>query len=351
MKLQNRFCYGWAPQTGKKADLMFVQHMIASTKPDGMMITVMPHGVLFRSGEEKKIRKGILTDNMDIVQAIISLPPDLFYGTSIPTCLLVINKNKPEKLKGKVFIINADAEYGEGKNQNYLRSEDSEKIVYVFDRFEEVLGYSRVVPITDIIDENGNDCNLNIRRYVDNSPPQEPHDVKAHILGGIPKSEIAVLNGKLWKYNIAESDIFVDLDDKFAAFIDDCDDKSKIKISIHSHEGVGAANAWMHEAFDEFWNAAKTAVTEVRDSMDISKFKRTYTGLIVDKLEPIGILDKFQTVGVFANWWDHSYTVRETTEIETSGGKETKVSVKEIIKIKNVFKSISAEGFVLCSCQ
>lgn len=180
MKCQNRFVYGWAPQTGKKGDLMFVQHMIASTKPDGMMITVMPHGVLFRGGQEKVIRKGILTDKQDIVQAIISLPPDLFYGTTIPTCLLVINKKKPKKLTGKVLIINADAEYGEGKNQNFLRPEDTEKIVWVFDNMVEVPGYSQIVSIDDILDEKTNDTNLNISRYVDNSPAQEPHDVRAH---------------------------------------------------------------------------------------------------------------------------------------------------------------------------
>lgn len=104
MQYQNRFVYGWAPQTGKKADLMFVQHMIASLKPDGMMVTVMPHGVLFRGGKEKEIREGILRDKQDILYAIINLPPDLFYGTTIPTCLLVISKKeKPEKLKGKVW--------------------------------------------------------------------------------------------------------------------------------------------------------------------------------------------------------------------------------------------------------
>lgn len=346
MRLQNRFCYGWAPQTGKKADLMFVQHMIASTKPDGMMITVMPHGVLFRGGEEKKIRKGILTDKQDIVQAIISLPPDLFYGTSIPTCLLIINKKKPEQLKGKVLIINADAEYGEGKNQNYLRPEDSEKIVYVFDHCEVVPGYSSIVPIDEIVDEKGNDCNLNIRRYVDNTPPQEPHDVRAHIAGGVPKSEITVLNGKLWKYSIAESDIFVDTNEHYAAFVEGCNNKAKIKSFIQEHTGVLAANAKMREAFDIYWRTAVTAVAQVGEEIKISDFKRAYTSLLVEKLEPLGILDKFQTVGVFANWWDHSYTVRETTEIETSGGKETKVTVKEVIRIKNVFKTISAEGFV-----
>ena len=347
MQLQNRFAYGWAPQSGKKADLMFVQHMIASTKPEGMMITVMPHGVLFRGGEEKKIRKGILTDKQDIVQAIISLPPDLFYGTTIPTCLLIINKKKPEKLKGKVLIINADAEYGEGKNQNFLRPEDSEKIVWVFDNMEEVPGYSRIVPLEEILDENGNDCNLNIRRYVDNSPPQEPHDVKAHILGGVPNKEITALNGLITKYAIAEEDLFQDRGDGYSLFREACSDKSKIKDFISTHHGVAAANRGMHEAFELFWESAGAAVNEVENELGISDFTKRFTTLLVDTLEPVGILDSFQCIGVFANWWDHSYTVREYTEIEQSAnGKETKVSVKEVIKIKNVFKTISAEGFV-----
>lgn len=92
MQHQERFVYGWAPETGKKADLMFVQHMIASLNDKGMMVTVMPHGVLFRGGKEKDIRKAILTDPNDIVQAIISLPPDLFYGTGIPTGLSIVKK-------------------------------------------------------------------------------------------------------------------------------------------------------------------------------------------------------------------------------------------------------------------
>lgn len=179
------------------------------------MITVMPHGVLFRGGAEKTIRKGILTDKQDIVQAIISLPPDLFYGTTIPTCLLVINKKKPKKLKDKVLIINADAEYGEGKNQNFLRPEDTEKIVWVFDNMVEVPGYSKIVKIADILDEKTNDANLNISRYVDNAPPQEPHDVRAHMLGGVPNVEIEALNGLIAKYDIAPADIFSDRGDGY----------------------------------------------------------------------------------------------------------------------------------------
>ena len=343
MICQNRFCYGWTPETGKKADLMFVQHMVASTKREGMMITVMPHGVLFRGGTEKEIRKGILKD--DIIESIISLPQDLFYGTGIPACLIVINKSKVKD--GKILIINADAEYGEGKNQNFLRPEDSEKIVYVFDNKLVVSGYSKLVLIDDILDESKNNSNLNIRRYVDNTPPQEPHNVKAHIFGGIPKTEVSALNGRITKYGIQENDLFIEHTDDFYFFRDDCNDKAKIKAAILGNTGVTAADNRMLKVFETFWEKAKGYVMKIQSEMEIYDFKKVYTKLLEDCLVPIGILDKFQAIGVFANWWDHSYTVRETTEIETSpDGDETKVSVKEIIKIKNVFKTINAEGFV-----
>nr|WP_236777802.1 class I SAM-dependent DNA methyltransferase [Anoxybacter fermentans] len=125
MQFPERFKYGFTPETGKKADLMFLQHMIASLKDDGVMATIMPHGVLFRGGQEKIIREGIVKDG--IIEAIIGLPPKLFYNTGIPACVVVINKNKPEHLKNKILFINADREYGEGRNQNYLRPEDIEK--------------------------------------------------------------------------------------------------------------------------------------------------------------------------------------------------------------------------------
>jgi type I restriction enzyme M protein len=307
----------------------------------------MPHGVLFLGGNEKTIRKGILTDKQDIVQAIISLPPDLFYGTTIPTCLLVINKKKPAKLKGKVLIINADAEYGEGKNQNFLRPEDTEKIVWVFDNIVKVPGYSDIVEISDILDEKTNDTNLNISRYVDNAPPQEPQDVRAHMLGGVPNVEIEALNGCIAKYDIEPSDIFSDRGNGYSDFRDTCTTKGKIKGFISEHKGVQGARDRMHGAFDDFWKEAGPAVNRVHTDMGIAEFAKKFTALLVEKLEPIGILDSFQCQGVFANWWEHSYTVREYTEIEQSvEGKETKVDVKEVIRIKNVFKTISSEGFV-----
>ena len=129
MKFTSRF-REWCPESGKKADLMFVQHMLASIRSNGRMATIMPHGVLFRGGKEKLIRELFIND--DCIEAIVSLPPGLFYGTGIPACVLVCNKSKPDALKDKVLFINADREYAEGKNQNRLRPEDIEKIDFVF---------------------------------------------------------------------------------------------------------------------------------------------------------------------------------------------------------------------------
>ncbi len=120
MKFSERFRYGFCPETGKKADLMFLQHMLTVLRTNGMMATVMPHGVLFRGSVEKEIRKGIIKD--DVLEAVIGLPTNLFYGTGIPACILVCRAKgaKPKARKNKVLFINADAEYHAGRAQNYL---------------------------------------------------------------------------------------------------------------------------------------------------------------------------------------------------------------------------------------
>jgi type I restriction enzyme M protein len=190
MEFKGRFVK-WMPEKGKKADLMFVQHMLAVLSSNGRMATVMPHGVLFRGGEEKDARKQFI--NQGWLDAVIGLPPSLFYGTGIPACILVMNKEHAETRKDVLFI-NADREYREGKAQNFLRPEDMAKIVDVYRRRQDVPGYARVVPIAEIEAE---EFNCNIRRYVDNAPPPEPQDVRAHIHGGVPVAEVDALQ-RFW---------------------------------------------------------------------------------------------------------------------------------------------------------
>ena len=128
MKFADRF-HVFMPESGKKADLMFVQHMVSVLKSDGKLACVMPHGVLFRGGAERECRKRFIEEGW--LEAVIGLPPGLFYGTGIPACVLVINKDGASQRKD-VFFINADREFREGKNQNALRPEDIEKITHVY---------------------------------------------------------------------------------------------------------------------------------------------------------------------------------------------------------------------------
>ncbi|HCH4701193.1 TPA: SAM-dependent DNA methyltransferase [Vibrio parahaemolyticus] len=184
-----RFGLGVAPRT--KADLAFVQHMVASTKDDGRIGVVVPHGVLFREGDEGKIRKGMLIGNDefkgDLLEGVVGLPPALFFNTGIAAAVLIINKDKPAALKNKVIFVDASAEFGEGKAMNYLRESDIKRITTEYSKAKQTLvdageqtedklsglldavtvdKYLRVVDIAEI---KQNDFNLNISRYIDTS--------------------------------------------------------------------------------------------------------------------------------------------------------------------------------------
>jgi len=166
----NRFKYGIPPKSF--GDFAFIQHMIAILKPTGKMAVVAPHGVLFRGNSEAQIRKGIVED--DLLEAIIGLPEKLFYNTGIPSAILVINKSKPEERRGKVLFIDASKEYEEGRNQNFLRDKDIDKIVQTFKSFQNQEGYSRVATLEEI---RRNGYNLNISRYVALTNEDDIHDI------------------------------------------------------------------------------------------------------------------------------------------------------------------------------
>jgi len=299
MEFPERFKYGFTPETGKKADLMFLQHMIASLKDNGMMATVMPHGVLFRGGQEKLIREGIIKD--DIIEAIIGLPPKLFYNTGIPACIIVINKRKPEHLKNKIIFINADKEFGEGRNQNYLRPEDIEKIVTAFDRKLEIPKYSRLVDIKEIED---NDFNLNIRRYVDNSPDAEIEYVSHHITGGVPKKELKLYEKQFEKMGFDVNVIFLEKDEDNLEFRNEINDKNSIKEIIDSHEGVKNKFTAHFQKLQEWWNEVVKDIETFHGQNNLWKFRNKAMANLKDKLIPLGIFDEFKIAGIFVNWWE-----------------------------------------------
>jgi len=299
MKFPQRFHHGFTPESGKKADLMFVQHMIASVKPGGKMAPIMPHGVLFRGGAEKAIRESILKER--IVEAIIGLPPNLFYGTSIPACVLVINKNRPEEQKGSVLFINADAEYGEGRAQNYLRPEDLEKIIQVYRHHREIPRYSRLVTLDELA---ANDYNLNIRRYVDNSPEQEIEDVRAHLVGGVPKREVARYADQLARFGLVPEVVFVERDADYYDFKPEIQNKADIRPLIENHPNVKDRQAELEARLESWWRDAAKAIEGFPGNNHLAEFRRHFQNTLLQALLPVGVLDEFQIAGIFANWWE-----------------------------------------------
>ena len=163
--------YELPPQ--KNADFAFVLHIIKSMNVNGRAGVILPHGVLFRGGAEGRIREQIIKN--DLIEAIIGFPPKLFYGVGIPVAVWILNKNKSENKKNKILFIDGEHDFLEGKNQNYLRKQDIDKIIKTYDHYQDVEKYARVVDITEIKD---NDYNLNVRRYIESSEEQEQIDVK-----------------------------------------------------------------------------------------------------------------------------------------------------------------------------
>jgi len=172
--IYNRYIYGVPPTS--YGDLAFVSHMISSLNSNGRMGTVIPHGVLFRGGAEGKIREGIIKE--DIIEAVIGLPPNIFYGTPIPAALLIINKSKPPEKKDKILFIDAISGFEKVGNKNKLREEDLEKIVKAFDEFKDVEKYAGITSREEIKENN---YNLNISRYVDTNNEEEAINIKAII--------------------------------------------------------------------------------------------------------------------------------------------------------------------------
>ncbi|MCL5057370.1 MAG: type I restriction-modification system subunit M [Actinobacteria bacterium] len=298
MKFQSRF-REWCPETGKKADLMFVQHMLASLRPRGHMATIMPHGVLFRGGKEKLIREILIND--DVIEAIISLPPGLFYGTGIPACVLVCNKNKPDSLRDKVLFINADQEYAEGKAQNKLRPEDIEKIDFVFTNKLEIPKYSRLVSKSEIIETH--DYNLNIRRYVDNTPEPEPEDVQAHLIGGIPEAEVSAHADYFARFGLRSDTLFRPERPGYLTFRDSVDARTAIKAILEADPALQETMIAHGDALETWWMTARDVFAGLRNGKRMPEVRGELLTTLKNKLIPLSVLDEFKSAGVFVNWW------------------------------------------------
>ena len=306
-----RFMYGSVPLGAKKADLMFLQHMIAVLADGGLLATVMPHGVLFRGGEERTIREGII--KADLLEAVIGLPANLFFGTGIPACILVVRQQvakgakrvsgKVSERQGKVLFINADREYFEGRAQNFLLPEHIEKIVTIFNECRVVDKFSAIVDNTTLL-ENG--ANLNIRRYADNAPEPEPHDVRAHLLGGVPKAEVAHKAALFKAHGLDPKALLVDKDATYYDFAPSLTDKAQIKTTIETNPGVVKKETAITKAYATWWSEHSPRIIELAKKQKFVALRQDLLTSFSEVFDSTGVLTPFQVRGIIAGFWSQS---------------------------------------------
>lgn len=310
-----RMPYGVTSERGK-ADLMFLQHMLYQVRDQGgAVFSVMPHGVLFRGGAERSIRTELL--NANLIEAVIGLAPNLFYGTGIPACVIVL-RAPGAKLRHQgrdVLFINADREFHAERAQNVLLPEHVEKIVSTYHRFRDdesfagVEGFARRVSRDELAD---NDDNLNIRRYVDNTPPPEPQDVRAHLQGGVPRTEIEGKKRLLDAYGIGITDLFAERadDPDYVDFLPEGQrpDAARLAELARTREDV------LRGEFAKWWEreAEQIAALAPADDGDRteSERRRQLARLRADLIESfrgellqVGLLDEYALAGAVAGWW------------------------------------------------
>ncbi|MER5290710.1 N-6 DNA methylase [Streptomyces pharetrae] len=298
MRYPERMRYGWVPEGGKKADLMFVQSVLSVLRPDGTGAVVVPQGVLFRSGVEGQIRRGLIED--DRLEAVIGIGSNVFYNTGIPACILVLKgaRGRPVDRRGTVLFINAEHEVSVGRSKNRLDAQHIAKIVDAFLGRRDVPGFARVVSLKELRD---NDFNLNIRRYVDVVPPSEPLlDIGAALTGGVPWREVESQAAPFNAFGIDLDELLLPDRPGYRRFPSAGYEATSARIpdlaSAQQQAFLAGAREWWrgHKELVSQLASAGFVPADVRSQLEAS---------LCQELIPLGLLDRYQLLGAVASWW------------------------------------------------
>lgn len=290
-----RFKLGVPPP--KNGDYAFLLHVLASLKSTGKGAIILPHGVLFRGGAEATIRRELV--RLGYLKGIIGLPPNLFYGTGIPACILVLDKEGAGARKG-IFMIDASKAYIKDGNKNRLRAQDIHKIVDVFNRQATVPRYSRLVPLAEIADAK-NDFNLNLPRYIDTSEPEDIQDIAGHLRGGIPDRDLDALES-YWKVfpNVREA-LFKNAgrpgynELKVPA--------ADIKATIFGHPEFKAWSTRTRKLFTRWRESAAPQLAGIRKGDSAKKLIDTLSEELLAAFEKAKLLDAYDVYQHLMDYW------------------------------------------------
>ena len=292
----NRFRgYGTPPE--KNGDYAFLLHIISSLKSTGKGAVILPHGVLFRGNAESEIRKNIIQRKW--VKGIIGLPANLFYGTGIPACIIVLDKSNTEERKG-VFMIDASKGYIKDGNKNRLREQDIHKIVDVFNSESEVVRFSRFVPFEEI---EKNEFNLNIPRYIDTQEDEDIQDLHAHLSGGIPNRDIDSLND-YWKvYESLKKELFEPVRDGYSQLRVD---SSKIKETIFSHPEFTSYSDDLERVFNSWKDKIYPILNQIDDSTAPKRFIHQITEELLKLYRNKNLVSSYNVYQHVMNYWNET---------------------------------------------
>lgn len=321
--------FGLAPKG--KADYAFLLHDLYHIKPDGIMTIVLPHGVLFRGGEEGTIRKNLIENNH--IDAIIGLPANVFFGTGIPTIIMVLRQKRDHS---DVLIIDASKGYTkEGKN-NKLRASDIKKIADTVAQRENVEKYARVVSREEI---RANDYNLNIPRYVDSSERAESWDIYASMFGGIPKAEIDELQ-EVWEaFPELRKELFADDSTPYLEFASE-----DIRKRIEDSRDIRNFRRIYDAAFETFADYLRKYLLEQMESLTVSKAEQGISDEIFERLSETPLIDKYEAYQLLDDEWTKIAIDLEI--IQTEGMKAVKqVDPNLVIKKKDGKEQEVQEGW------
>lgn len=311
--------YGVAPKS--KADYAFLLHDLYHIKPNGIVTIVLPHGVLFRGGEEREIRKNLIENNK--IDAIIGLPADIFFGTGIPTLIMVLKQNRENN---DILIIDASKGYIKDGKKNKLRACDIKKITDTYIKRINIDKFSRKVSKTEIV---ANEYNLNIPRYVDSSERAESWDIYASMFGGIPTSEIDEFKDYWNAFPKLKEALLDKTNDSYYSL-----KSEKIKENVNECEEIIKFKNDFSVAFSTFEEYLKNRLIDNMLQVNISKEENKISDVIFNNLKSIPLIDKYEAYQLLDDEWNEISVDLEMIQTEGTSAI-TQVDPNIVIKKKN----------------
>ena len=318
--------FGWGVPPPKQGDYAYLMHIIRSMNSSGKAACILPHGVLFRGNAEAVIREKLVKSG--ILKGIIGLPANLFYGTGIPACVLVLDKDNAQARKG-VMMIDASKGFIKDGNKNKLREQDIHKIVDAFDKGEDLPGYARMVPLDEIASDK-NAYNLNLPRYIDSTEAEDIQDLQAHMSGGIPNRDLDALAAYWQVMPGLRNMLFKPLREGYAQLQQPI---AEVKAAVLAHPEFVAFNAQATQTFADWQSRNLPALQGIQPG---DKPKALVAQLAEDLLatfKPVSLVDAYDVYQHLMDYW--AEVMQDDVYLLVQDGWAAGSQLREVVQVKN----------------